>query len=105
MGLNIVTDTVWETIYHMLTTNVDTMSIIQYIHDTSIQFNMDKRTLLTSYFDYTIRNKPEIINTSYLKIVEDIIHIHDDIPMENVLIYFCECIADCMRKSSTIDYA
>ena len=88
-SLNIISDVVWETIYGMFVKGEPPLSIIQYIHDASIRYNMDKRTILTSYLEYTIRNKSEWISCEYLNIVEDIVHIHDDVPMEVVLMYFC----------------
>jgi replication factor C subunit 3/5 len=102
IDINIISDVVWETIYRMLESGLDPLSIIQYIHDASIQYNMDKRTLLTSYFEYTIRNKPDMITSDYLKVVEDIIHIHDDVPMESILMYFCNCMLDIMKTATTV---
>jgi DNA polymerase III delta prime subunit len=97
LGVNIISDVVWETIYDMFIKGEQPLSIIQYIHNASIQYNIDKRTILTSYLEYTIRNKPECINTEYLKIVEDIVHIHDDVPMEVVLMFFCNSTLELLK--------
>jgi hypothetical protein len=97
--LNIISDIVWETIYGMFVKGEQPLFIIQYIHDASILYNMDKRTILTSYLEYTIRNKPEWITSEYLKIVEDIVHIHDDVPMEVVLIYFCNSTLELLKDA------
>jgi DNA polymerase III delta prime subunit len=103
MNLNIISDMVWETIYQMLAKGSNAMLVIQYIHDASIQYNIDKRTILTSYFEYTIRNKSHLITCDYLKVVEDIVHIHDDVPMENILMYFCNCMLDLLKTSVDIE--
>ena len=87
----IINDTVWDTIYDMLGGNRKNEEIIQYIHEMSIQYNIDKQTLLTMYLDYTVQNKSEMIDSKYLDNVENIIHVLDGVPVENVLFYFCEC--------------
>lgn len=118
--MNIITDKVWKTIFDMLSGNFMCINennkrengevknekprtytneeIIQYIHDISMKYNMDKRTLLNHYFDYTIRNIPHLITHEYLSIVENIVNIHDDIPIETVLVYLCECLRQKEQK-------
>lgn len=87
----IINDEVWDIIYCMLGGNKKNEEIIQYIHEMSIQYNIDKQTLLTMYLDYTVQNKSEIIDSKYLDNVENIIHVLDGVPVENILFYFCEC--------------
>jgi len=107
--LNIISDVVWENIYNMLSAGLNAGSIIQYIHEASIQYNIDKRTILISYFEYTIRNKPALITSDYLKVVENIVHIQDDVPMDSILMYFCVCVLELTKTepktSEAVDIA
>jgi len=83
---NIITDAVWEKIYE-LTLVKDHKSLIQYIHEVSIQFNNDKKNILKSYFHYIIRNKKNIITPEYLKKIETIMHFKGS-NIEHQLLYF-----------------
>lgn len=91
--INIIQDKVWYDIYAMFIDPKYTCeNIIEYIHQVSIKYNMDKRTLLTTYLHFTIMNIPELISNAYLNLVENIIHIHDSVPIQDVLLYFCESV-------------
>jgi hypothetical protein len=86
----IITDNTWESIYDMLTSGDDeSETIISFIHKISIQYNIDKKTILKQYFDYIIRNKPEEITPSFLNVVEVIIHSNGS-NMNHILQYFVE---------------
>jgi len=65
-----------------------------YIHELSIQYNIDKRSILNSYFNYVIRTYPEIISPAFLSIVENVVHTTDDVPIKSVLAYFCSNLAN-----------
>ena len=65
-----------------------------YIHELSIQYNIDKRNILNSYFNYVIRTYPEIIVPGFLSIVENVVHTTDDVPIKSVLAYFCSNLAN-----------
>jgi replication factor C subunit 3/5 len=62
-------------------------TLIHYIHTISIQYNMDKRYIIQSYFDYIIRNVPSLISPMFLNIVEECLHNYDAYT-ENLLDFF-----------------
>ena len=87
--IHIISPDIWEKIYDLCNNaQVSSREIIEYIHGISIQYNMDKRSLLNSYYDYVIRNKPETITVEYLRKMENIVHVYDDVPINLVLQYF-----------------
>ena len=87
---NIITDAIWENIHIMLLdTKCDRLSIIQYIHEISIQYNTDKRTIMRNYYEYIIRNKKECVTTAFLNKVEVLMHSNDS-NIENMLNYFVQ---------------
>jgi replication factor C subunit 3/5 len=59
---------------------------IYMIQSLSVQYNIDKRTILNIYFNHLIRNHPETITISFLELVETILHINA--PMDDILRYF-----------------
>lgn len=66
---------------------VDIVDVIGYIHENSIQMNMDKSTILNNYFDHVIRNKREFVSRELLNIISDILHCSDAKP--DVTICYC----------------
>jgi DNA polymerase III delta prime subunit len=87
---NIVNDDVWETLHVMLTLNdlaCDHAEIIKHIHSISNQYNIDKKNIIQKYFNYVVRNKPEIVNSEYLNIIKKMIH-NPDLQTDHLLTYF-----------------
>ena len=66
-------------------------TIIENIHQNSIQYNMDKNTIIHCYLDYIIRDKSEYIDSKILNIISEIIHTTDTKPI-HVLNYFAHSI-------------
>ena len=66
---DIVCNQLWENIHSMLLEQKH-VACKQYIYDVSVQYNLDKKSILTCYFNYVIQNKPELVNSellSYMK--------------------------------------
>lgn len=82
----VMTPDIFKTIYEMsLDPNQKPENIIQYVHEISIHYNTDKRTIMNRFFNYIIRNyniTPDFIN--FAKIV-----VHSrEINIQNTLLYF-----------------
>jgi len=76
MQSNIITSDTWQ----KMTKIVDGESIIdihEYIQQLSVQYNIDKKTIIKEYFNYVVRNHPEKINVAYLTNIELILHTTD----------------------------
>ena len=67
--------------------NTTIKDIQKYIHQISIQYNMDKRQIIQSYFDYIIRMCSHILSTEFLNIMEDCLHNYDA-DIENLIAFF-----------------
>jgi replication factor C subunit 3/5 len=74
---NIITDTVLENLYSQLLNKTSKETIIQFINDISIQYNMDKKNIIKNFFNYIIRKKKNIITPEFLTMVEVIMHSND----------------------------
>jgi len=68
--------------------NIDSNKIITFIHNISIQYNIDKKHIIRTYFNYIIRHFPEEITMDFLNIVDNVIHTTDT-NIEDILRYFC----------------
>jgi DNA polymerase III delta prime subunit len=83
---SIIHSGVWEDL-HQLLQKPDISIVLTTIHQISIQYNVDKRQIIQSYFDYIIRLCPQYISPQFLTIVEDCLHNYD-VDTENLLEYF-----------------
>jgi replication factor C subunit 3/5 len=91
---NIVTNEMWEQLHVLLCDkNNNNEHIIKYIHDMSIQFNMDKKNIIQTYFNYIIRNHKELLSSEYLTYIETIIHNYE-IKMEYIIKYFVSFVKE-----------
>lgn len=85
---SIVSSFVYEEIYNLLRIPKDNEDeIVRYIHNISINYNIDKKSILQDFFNYMIRKYSEIITQDFLNIVEIIVH-NDDTKIEHMLMYF-----------------
>jgi DNA polymerase III delta prime subunit len=82
---NIITPSVWENMNNILE-NTDINNINEFIHTTSIRYNIDKKTIIKQYYNYIIRNHPHKIKIKFLNQVEIISH-NDNSNINNTINY------------------
>ena len=85
---NIITDEIWENLHTHLISGVS-QKVIQYLHDISEGYNIDKKNIIKNYFNYVIRNKKNVISPRFLNVVEVIAHSNDS-NINHILSYFVE---------------
>ena len=82
---NIITNSIWIQLKEII--NDENHADIQtYIHDISIKYNVDKKTIIKQYYNYIVRNHPEMITIQYLRDIEVVMHM-DDTDCENIINY------------------
>jgi replication factor C subunit 3/5 len=74
---NIIDATVWEELYNHLIDNKSLAFLDLYIHDISINYNIDKKNIIKDFLNYIIRNKTHLISSVFLKFIENIMHYND----------------------------
>ena len=85
----IINNAVWENIHNLLNNTQSTTSeMISYIHNISSIYNIDKKNIIQSYFNYIIRNYDNLISPKLLSIIETIIHNYDN-KSDCTINYFC----------------
>ena len=76
MQSNIITTDTWKKMNEIIEMNtVDELHT--YIQHISLQYNIDKKTIIKEYFNYSVRNCPEKININYLTHIEVLLHAVD----------------------------
>jgi replication factor C subunit 3/5 len=79
---NIISPSLLEKMYSMLTTpiadpKVEVKQFMTYMQNLSIQYNIDKKHIILSFYNYVIRNHSDKITPEFLSIVEKTIHSRD----------------------------
>lgn len=91
---SVLNNSVYENIHKYILNKETTIQEIHiYLHETSLKYNTDKKTILQFYFDYLIRNKTELINRDFLNIIKSVTHC-DYIANEEIIDYLCYYLRD-----------
>lgn len=88
--MNVVNDEVWENLHQVLTQENPAKTKLAYIHNISTQYNIDKKNITHKYFNYIVRNKPELVSPEYLRMIEKMVH-NPDLQTHHLLLYFAQC--------------
>lgn len=67
----------WDELYEKIQNKYDITELSKIIHNTSIQYNIDKKNIIKEFLNYIIHNKKELINNKMLNFIETIIHLQD----------------------------
>ena len=101
-NMNVITDSIWENMHNLLVNDYKNeycnKKTIKYINEISIQYNIDKKNMLKKYFNYIIRNKTGLINSTFLYNIEGIMHSNDS-NIDHVLQYFTISLNEIYRKN------
>ena len=90
---SIITNKIWEKIYNLHSNN-KTEELKEYIQDISINYNIDKKSIIIKYFNYVIRNKIKNIKQTFIDNTEVVIH-SDKTDLNTTIDYFCENFKHC----------
>lgn len=82
----ILSNILFDQLHLHLTSGSKIDIIITFIHNISINYNTDKKTIIKKYLNYVIRDKKCEINHEFLTICESVLHINDS-DIQNVLKY------------------
>lgn len=94
----ILSNEVLQQMHIHLTTNSNVETIITFIHDISINYNADKKSIIKKYLNYIIRNYPEYVKDDFLNVCLSILHINDS-DMQNILKYMILKLQDVYNKN------
>ena len=74
---------------HLIKPKTETshIELIKFMHSISIQYNVDKKHIIQSYFNFIIRNHKDLITLDLLSFMEEIVH-NPDAGLETLLHYF-----------------
>jgi DNA polymerase III delta prime subunit len=93
---NIMSVDVLDLIDAKMKSNTLLNMLVQYLHEISIQYNIDKKTIIIQYLNYIIRKQITVENPTLLPQILDIAHdlLHNnDNNTEYMLRYFCTFVS------------
>ena len=80
----ILTDDIYRDIDRMLSEG-SIENFIQFMYNTSVQYNIDQRNILKNYFNYKVRAQEA--TTQLLHMAENILHTAPDTDMDDIMRY------------------
>ena len=75
--LKIIENKVWEDLYEKTKNKVPWSTLLQTIQQISEKYNIDKKNIVTHFFNYIIRMKRHIVSPAFLSFVENCMHFQD----------------------------
>jgi DNA polymerase III delta prime subunit len=72
--LYIIDSDVWDILIKMLIDKENLEFVKNYIHNISIEYNIDKKNIINDFLNYIIRNHSKYVNTDFLNFVENLMH-------------------------------
>lgn len=91
-------------IHGMFSTSCELLStetIISQIHNISVQYNTDKKTILYKYFDYVIRNFDKLVVPEFLNILQIVIHNSGETDVIDTIRYLSVSLRELYNKFDT----
>jgi replication factor C subunit 3/5 len=87
----IITDLVFENMYKFVKKPVKHTpefygEVKTYIHNISIQYNINKKSLIIKYYNWVLRNCPEEITPEFLEKLNNTIHNTGDVPIDILIL-------------------
>ena len=74
--IKIIDNNIWDELIKMLKNNEKLENMQIFIHNISIQYNIDKKNIIKDFLNYIIRNHNEYLSIQFLNFVENILHSH-----------------------------
>jgi DNA polymerase III delta prime subunit len=73
-NFSIIDNTVWEEFLFKIEKGENLEILNKFVHEISIKCNIDKKNIIKTFLSYIIHNKTNIVNSSFLDFVENIMH-------------------------------
>jgi replication factor C subunit 3/5 len=74
--IKIIDHDVWNSLLQMLIQR-EKLELMQiFIHNVSIQYNIDKKNIIKDFLNYIIRNHTDYLSVDFLNFVENLMHSH-----------------------------
>jgi len=92
-NIYIIDNNLWDTLITKIQNKEKMETIINFVQDISMKYNIDKKNIVKDFLIYIIHNYSKYINNDFLNFAENILHS----PIENTNVYIHYFIAKLMQ--------
>ena len=82
----IIDNDVWVSLVELLSKREKIENINMFVHNISIQYNIDKKNIIKDFLNYIIRNHPQYLCNEFLNFIENLMH--SQIQNNNIHIHY-----------------
>jgi replication factor C subunit 3/5 len=76
--INIIENAIWEDLYSkMKSTQCGQDDILDFLKETSLKYNIEKKNIIKDFLNYILRNKKEMVVPIFIEYIENIMHFQD----------------------------
>jgi replication factor C subunit 3/5 len=76
--INIIENAIWEDLYSkMKSTQYRQDDILNFLKETSLKYNIEKKNIIKDFLNYILRNKKEMVVPMFIEYIENIMHFQD----------------------------
>lgn len=72
--VNIIDKTIWDDLLNKIINREKMENINKFIHDISLDYNIDKKNIIKDFLNYIIKTHPKYLNEKLLDFTENLIH-------------------------------
>jgi DNA polymerase III delta prime subunit len=91
-NIKVINSTTWIDLYNKIVCKTSIDELNEFIHQISIEYNIDKKNIINNFFLFLIRNNDDILNPNFLNFLENIIHIEECKPKYYVNYSLCRLL-------------
>lgn len=73
-NIKVITGRTWIDLYDRITCKSSINELNDFINKISLEYNVDKKNIINSFFLFLIRNNNDVLNTDFLFFLENVVH-------------------------------
>ena len=75
--IKVINNNTWFDLYNKIVCKTSIDELNEFINQISLEYNIDKKNIINSFLLFLIKNNDDILNSTFLNFVENIIHIEE----------------------------
>jgi DNA polymerase III delta prime subunit len=73
-NVRVINNDTWMELYNRIACKSTINELNDFINQISIEYNIDKKNIINSFFLFLIKNNSDILNSTFLNFIENVIH-------------------------------
>lgn len=76
-NVRVINNDTWIDLYNRIVCKTPMNELSDFIQQISIEYNIDKKNIINSFFLFLIKNNEDVLNPTFLNFLENIIHVEE----------------------------